>query len=58
MIAAGRPDWYSDALLVLYGKWAAGGWERIGDAVQRITGHPPRSLARFLADHAAAFHAA
>jgi hypothetical protein len=36
----------------------AGGWERIGDAVQRITGNPPRSLARFLADHAAAFHAA
>lgn len=41
MIAGGRPDWYTDALIVLFLKWAQGGYDLVSDAVERVTGRPP-----------------
>ncbi len=58
MIAGGRPDWYTDALIVLFLKWARGGYDLVSDAVERVTGSPTRGLERFLADHARALREA
>ena len=51
MIAGGRPDWYTDALLVVFGMWARNEMAQVSPAVEMLTGHPPRSLTQFLADH-------
>jgi uncharacterized protein YbjT (DUF2867 family) len=58
LVAAGRPDWYAETLALLYGKYEAGGWDAVSDAVARVTGRPPTAFARFLADHARVFRQA
>ncbi|HVQ19269.1 MAG TPA: SDR family oxidoreductase [Actinomycetes bacterium] len=45
----GAPDWMVDAWVSTYTAVAAGEYAQVTDDVQRITGHPPRSLKQVLA---------
>jgi NAD(P)H dehydrogenase (quinone) len=45
------PDWEVDAWVSSYLAIAAGEMETVSDAVERLTGHPPRSIDDFLATH-------
>jgi uncharacterized protein YbjT (DUF2867 family) len=50
--AAGLPPWRVAALLAIAGYQRAGGATAVvTDAVQRLTGRPPRSLRQFVEDH-------
>jgi uncharacterized protein YbjT (DUF2867 family) len=55
LLEAGVPSWLADALLSLYGIFAAGHASECTYAVQDITGRPPRSYRDFVRDHASAF---
>lgn len=48
----GAPDWQVDAWVSTYTAIASGELAGVTDDVQRLTGHPPRSLADVLAAHA------
>jgi uncharacterized protein YbjT (DUF2867 family) len=48
---SGAPDWEIEGWVTSYAAIAAGTLERVSDTVQRIAGHPPRSLADFLRDN-------
>lgn len=52
MMAGGLPDWYADALLVLFSRYAAGEFAFTTDGVERLTGRAATPLRQFLADHA------
>ena len=54
---AGLPGWMVDALCGLEGVKRNGWAEATTDAVERITGRPPQTLAAFLRAHADAFSA-
>lgn len=50
--AAGRPPWLVASLLAIAGYQRGGGaTERVTDAVERLTGRPPRTLREFAEDH-------
>ena len=53
VLQAGVPAWLADALLELYDYYRDGKASRVTDAVERISGRPPISFARFACDHAA-----
>ena len=55
MLAAGLPSWLADALVTLYGIFAAGHASECTNAVQEITGQAPRSYRDFVRDHRSAF---
>jgi NAD(P)H dehydrogenase (quinone) len=48
---SGHPDWEIEGWVTSYAAIAAGVLERVSDTVERIAGHPPRSLERFLREH-------
>jgi NAD(P)H dehydrogenase (quinone) len=48
---SGAPDWEIEGWVTSYAVIAAGALETVSDTVQRIAGHPPRSLAEFLREH-------
>jgi uncharacterized protein YbjT (DUF2867 family) len=45
------PEWMVNQLLELYGVYKAGYAERVTDAVEKITGRPPRNIADFAQDY-------
>ena len=55
LLALGRPDWLVDHLLELGALMSDPKAAEITDAVERITGQRPVTLAQFLKDHAAEF---
>ncbi len=55
MLAMGMPKWVADAYGEMLENFASGGMDRTVDGVQRLTGHPPRSIDDFASDHAAMF---
>lgn len=56
--AAGAPQEHGRMLAGLFAAVRAGQTAFVSDAVERITGKPARSLARYAADHAGAFRCA
>jgi uncharacterized protein YbjT (DUF2867 family) len=48
---SGHPDWEIEGWVTSYAAIAAGDLARVSDAVERIAGHPPRSLERMLREH-------
>jgi uncharacterized protein YbjT (DUF2867 family) len=54
MLGAGLPHWMADALIELYQDYRSSGQDgyaaQVHDAVQAVTGQPPRTLAQALAD--------
>ena len=55
MLAIGMPQWVADAYGEMLENFASGGGDRTVDGVQRLTGHPPRSIDDFAGDHATMF---
>ena len=55
LLQAGLPADYSDFLLMILGAFKDGHAERTSDAVQRITGREPGTLAQYAHDHKAAW---
>jgi NAD(P)H dehydrogenase (quinone) len=56
LAAEGIPEPYATDLPTVQSTVADAGWWEVNHTVQDVTGHPPRTLAQFLADHASAFH--
>jgi uncharacterized protein YbjT (DUF2867 family) len=52
---AGLPDWLAQQLAGVFGHIREGRFERTTGHVAAITGRPPRDVAAFVRDHAAAF---
>lgn len=52
---AGMPTWQAEGLVEDYAHYARGEAAGISADVEQLTGHPPRSLRQFAADHAHAF---
>jgi NAD(P)H dehydrogenase (quinone) len=48
---SGHPDWEIEGWVTSYAAVAAGDLERVTDTVERIAGHPPRSLEQVLREH-------
>lgn len=57
MLADGMPAWHADLLAEFAACFARGGGAQVSDAVLRLSGRAPRSVAEFLDEHAAAFGA-
>lgn len=55
LAAAGIPEPYATELPLVQATLAGEGWSEANDTVENVIGRPPRSLARFLTEHAAAF---
>jgi uncharacterized protein YbjT (DUF2867 family) len=55
MTAAGMPAWQAQAILELADLLRAGKLSGVSPDVERVTGHPARSLEQFVRDHAGAF---
>lgn len=55
MIAAGMPAWMADALVGLYGIFAAGHASATTQVVEEITGAPARTFTAFVQEHAHVF---
>ena len=55
LLGAGLPADYTEFMLLILGYFKAGYAERTTDAVQRITGRAPRTLAQYAADHRSAW---
>jgi hypothetical protein len=49
------PPWQLDGLLEDYAHYARGEAATVSPVVERLTGHAPRSVADFAAEHAAMF---
>ena len=58
LAAEGVPEPYATDLPIVQSTVADTDWWEVNSTVQDVTGHPPRTLAQFLADHANAFHPA
>ena len=48
---SGHPDWEIEGWVTSYAAIAAGVLEAVSDTVERVAGHPPRSVPEFLRDH-------
>ena len=57
MADAGLPDWVADNLIVLFGLIRQGEAAAVSGDYRTLTGHSPRSFARFAHDHADLFTA-
>jgi hypothetical protein len=55
LLGAGLPADYTEFLLMILGFFKLGYAERTTDAVQRITGNSPRSLAQYAQDYRASW---
>ena len=55
LLGAGLPRPYAEFLNLILGYFKAGYSERVTDAVQRVTGRPPRGFADYARDHRAAW---
>lgn len=55
MTGAGMPEKLANMMNELYALGPAGHLVYVGDTVERVTGHPPRSFHQFVENHAAAF---
>lgn len=51
MLQAHMPDWMVDAMLELDRMYKAGGGEKVTDAIETLTGQPPRSFQEFATDY-------
>jgi NAD(P)H dehydrogenase (quinone) len=49
--ASGAPDWMIEGWVTTYAAIATGELDVVSDDVERLTGHPPRSLAAFLREN-------
>jgi uncharacterized protein YbjT (DUF2867 family) len=58
MMQSGIPEWQADAINGLMANLRAGRFERLTDAVQKVGGTNPTTLARFIAENSAAFRVA
>ena len=58
LLAAGLPRPYAEFLVLILGYFKAGFAERMTDAVERLTGRAPISLAQYAADHRQAWRIA
>lgn len=54
-LRTGLPDWAAEGLISLFRKLREGVQDVTTDAVRRLTGREPRTLAEFLRDHAQVF---
>jgi NAD(P)H dehydrogenase (quinone) len=52
---SGHPEWEIEGWVTSYAAIAEGTLERVSDTVERITGHPPRSVERFLREHPSSY---
>ena len=57
LLAAGLPSWMADALITLFGIFAAGHASECTQAVRDIIGREPHGYRDFVRDHLAAFGA-
>jgi uncharacterized protein YbjT (DUF2867 family) len=55
MVAAGAPEWFATNVVTQFGLLRQDSQDAVTDAVRRLTGREPRSIADFLGDNAAAF---
>jgi len=55
LVAAGAPEWFARQLVILFGLLRGGAAESTTDTVRAVTGHEPRTFARFVNDHARLF---
>src|SRR5262249_60094638 len=58
MAAEGRRDWETAHAVAIFAFYRNGGGELVTDHVERITGHPPRPVEDFLAEHNTEFQSA
>src|SRR5262249_60469611 len=58
MAAEGRPDWETAHAVAIFAFYRNGGGELGTDHAERITGHPPRPVEDFLAEHNTEFQSA
>jgi uncharacterized protein YbjT (DUF2867 family) len=57
LVGAGIPGFVAGQIVAVFGVLRQGAQERTSDAVRALTGHEPRTFARFARDHASLFHA-
>ncbi len=55
MLASGMPAWNAQVLTDLYQVFAQGEAAQVTNAIEEVTGKPPRSFAEFARDYASAF---
>ncbi len=57
VVGAGMPRWQAEGLAEDYEHYERGEAESVSDDIEKVTGHPPRSVAVFAKDYAEAFRA-
>jgi uncharacterized protein YbjT (DUF2867 family) len=57
LLAAGASEWHADLRVEFWRLLSAGGAAGVTDTVGAVTGRPPRTVAAFVREHAAAFGA-
>jgi uncharacterized protein YbjT (DUF2867 family) len=55
MVAAGAPEWLADAMVALFGVFAAGHAAAVSPVVEQVTGYPARTFDDWARENAAAF---
>lgn len=55
MVEAGMPGFAADQFITLFGLLRRGAYAQTSGAVRYLTGHEPRTIARFVRDHAGLF---
>ncbi len=55
LVAAGLPDWLTDAIVALYTTIREGHAATVSNSVEELTGHPARSYRQVVEDHKDAF---
>lgn len=55
LLKAGLPEWYATILQELFADYHAGYGARLSQAVQQVTGRPPRTIQAFFDEYAEAF---
>ena len=55
MVAAGAPEWLADAMVALFGVFAAGHARAVSPVVEQVTGYPPRTFDDWARENAVAF---
>ncbi|WP_248813537.1 NAD(P)H-binding protein [Frankia sp. AgPm24] len=55
LLGLGAPAWLADNVVMIYALLRQGHAEHTSNAVQALTGRPPRTIAEFAAEHRAAF---
>jgi uncharacterized protein YbjT (DUF2867 family) len=55
LLAGGVPPMFADAVVAIFAAQRAGAMSGVTDTLERLTGRPPRTVAAFAREHAAAF---